>query len=242
MTEAEAQTIYECLEEDQTVSPIQFSDQVDKSRSQRRLAFRKLEELLEETGPQNPYEHMLLNPIESPPKPQERTEDYYTLTTRKSGNPNNQNMEDWSILSTEIHYAHQNPENSNSLMVMNGQEKILEEWITSSTAPTISPISLPEDPVVQEYLDQYDSISCQLHDTKSFHDNRDVSTTYLGKEVITQEDAFIPELKIPISTDSHTIGQIVGGNSLKILIDTGASKSYMSRAYYMRNKNFAFSS
>ena len=69
MTEAEAQTIYECLEEDQTVSPIHFNDQIDKSRAQRKLAFSKLEALLEETGPQNSYEYMLLNPMESPPRP-----------------------------------------------------------------------------------------------------------------------------------------------------------------------------
>ena len=237
MTEAEAQTIYECLEEDQTVSPMHFNDQIDKSRVQRKLAFSQLEALLEESGPQNPYEYMLLNPMESPPRPPVKTDDYYKVTNGNDKTPNNQNMEDWSILSTEIHYVHQNQATNNSLMVMDGHEKILDEWITSSTAPTIAPIQLPEDPIVKEYLDQYDSITNQVHDTKLFHDNRDVSTTYLGQEIITQEDAFTPELKIPISTDSHTIGKIVGGDRLKILIDTGASKSYMSRAYYMKNKN-----
>ena len=237
MTEAEVQTIYECLEEDQIVSPIHFSNEIDRSRSLRKLAYSKMDEMLEETGPQNPYEFMMMNPNQSPPMPPRKTDDYYVMTNMRNKPSNTQDMEDWSILSTEIHYAHQNLHNGKSLMVLDGQQKILEEWITSSTAPTLAPINLPEDPVVKEYMDQYDSITHKLHDTTSFHDNRDVSTTYLGKEIITQEDVFTPELKIPISTDSHTIGQVVGGSLLKILIDTGASKSYMSRAYYMRNKN-----
>ena len=73
-------------------------------------------------------------------------------------------------------------------------------------------------------MDQYDSISNRLHDTKSFQDNRDISTTYLGKENITREDEFLPELSFPINVKSHTEGKIVGGNKLDMLLDTGASK------------------
>ena len=41
--------------------------------------------------------------------------------------PNTQNMEDWSILSTEIHYAHQKSTGTNNLLVLGGQEKLLKE-------------------------------------------------------------------------------------------------------------------
>ena len=163
------------------------------------------------------------------------TVDYYNIESGKSKHPNTQNMEDWSILSTEIHYACQNT--GSSLMVMDGQEKLLSDWAESGKAPEVNPPDLPEDPIVKEYLDQFDSISNKLHDTKSFHDNRDVSTTYLGKENITRDDIFTPELKIPMSVDSHTYGQVIGGNMLDILIDSGASKSYMSKAYYMKNRS-----
>ena len=81
-----------------------------------------------------------------------------------------------------------------------------------------------------------------LHDTKSFQHNRDISTTYLGKESITREDEFLPELSFPINVKSHTEGKIVGGNKLDILLDTGASKSYMSKAYYMKNPQTTLSS
>ena len=102
-------------------------------------------------------------------------------------------------------------------------------------SPVLEATSLPNTPIVKDYLDQYDSISNRLHDTKSFQDNRDISTTYLGKENITREDEFLPELSFPINVKSHTEGKIVGGNKLGMLLDTGASESYMSKAYYMKN-------
>ena len=35
--------------------------------------------------------------------------------------------------------------------------------------------------------------------------------------------------------DCHTNGELLGGGKLDILLDTGASKSYMSKAYYMHH-------
>ena len=32
---------------------------------------------------------------------------------------------------------------------------------------------------------------------------------------------------------THTDGELLGGGELDILLDTGASKSYMSKAFYM---------
>ena len=72
-------------------------------------------------------------------------------------------------------------------------------------------------------------------DTKSFHDNRDVSTTYLGPGQHNRTDEFQPELSIPMNVNSHTQGGVLGGNRIDMLLDTGASKSYMSKAYYMKN-------
>ena len=73
-------------------------------------------------------------------------------------------------------------------------------------------------------MDQYDSISNKLHDTKSFHDNRDVSTTYLGPGQQNRTDEFQPELSIPMNVNSHTEGRVLGGNRIDMLLDTGASK------------------
>ena len=74
-----------------------------------------------------------------------------------------------------------------------------------------------------------------MHDTKSFHGNRDVSITYLGPGQQNRTDEFQPELSIPMNVNSHTQGRILGGNRVDMLLDSGASKSYMSKTYYMKN-------
>ena len=89
---------------------------------------------------------------------------------------------------------------------------------------------------MEMFLDQFDSITTKINTTGNFQDNRDVSTTYLGADLITKQDHFIPEVKFPITSTSHTWGQLVGGSTMNILLDTGASKCYMSRAYFERTK------
>ena len=68
-----------------------------------------------------------------------------------------------------------------------------------------------------------------------YDDAIDVTTTYLGHESIKITDTFHPEQAFPIYSNCHTHGQFVGGGMLDILLDTGASKSYMSKAFYMRH-------
>ena len=237
LTVEEAKAVYECLNHDQVVSPIHFSKDLPKLHSIREAAYAKLDKLLEEKGPLNPYEFALLNPHEEFPTKDPVFEDFYDMSTLRKRSPNTQNMEGWSILSTEIHYAHQKSSGSNNLLVMEGEGKLIEEWATSGKTPTIEEHNLPDTPLMEEYLDKFDTITNKLQDTKSFHDNRDVSTTYLGKGQTTRNDEFQPQLSFPIDVSSHTHVKVVGGNNLDVLVDTGASKSYMSKAYYMKNPN-----
>ena len=46
---------------------------------------------------------------------------------------------------------------------------------------------------------------------------------------------FNPEPSFPIAYNCHTDGELLGGGKLDILLDTGASKSYMSKAFYLHN-------
>ena len=63
----------------------------------------------------------------------------------------------------------------------------------------------------------------------------DVTTTYLDHKSIKIIDTFRPEQAFPINSNCHMCGQFVGGGMLDILLDTGASKSSMSKAFYMRH-------
>ena len=68
-----------------------------------------------------------------------------------------------------------------------------------------------------------------------YDDAVDVTTTYLGHESIKITDTFRPEQAFPIYSNCHTWGQFIGAGMLDILLDTGASKSYMSKGFYMRH-------
>ena len=48
-------------------------------------------------------------------------------------------------------------------------------------------------------------------------------------------DTFHPEQAFSIHPNCHTEGQFVGGGMIDVLLDTGASKSYMSKSFYMRH-------
>ena len=86
-----------------------------------------------------------------------------------------------------------------------------------------------------EYLDRYDSITPELNVNMEYDDAVNVTTTYLGYKSIRITDTFQPEQAFPIHLNCHTWGQFVGGGMLDILLDTGASKSYMSTGFYMRH-------
>ena len=51
-----------------------------------------------------------------------------------------------------------------------------------------------------------------------------------------REDIMKAEESFPISEQGFVIGRILNGGECQILLDMGASKSYMSKSYYLRCK------
>ena len=99
---------------------------------------------------------------------------------------------------------------------------------------SMAPLEFQHMPT-SEYLDRYDGITPELNVNMEYDDAVDVTTTYLGHESIKITDTFRPEQAFPIYSNCHTWGQFIGGGMLDILLDTGASKSYMSKGFYMRH-------
>ena len=67
-----------------------------------------------------------------------------------------------------------------------------------------------------------------------FDESTDLSTTYLGKTDMTREHVFKAEEKFPISGQGYTNGKLLDHTECSILIDMDASKSCMSKSYYMQ--------
>ena len=72
--------------------------------------------------------------------------------------------------------------------------------------------------------------------TNIFDENVDLSTTYLGEIDIKREDIMKAEESFPISEQGFVIGKVLNGEECWILLDIGASKSCMSKSYYLRCK------
>ena len=54
---------------------------------------------------------------------------------------------------------------------------------------------------------------------------------------MTREQAIKAEERFPISGQEYTNGKLLDQTECNILIDTGASKSYMSKSYHMQCKS-----
>ena len=53
---------------------------------------------------------------------------------------------------------------------------------------------------------------------------------------MTRETKIKAEERFPISGQGYTIGKLLDDTECQILLDAGASKSYMSKSYYLRCK------
>ena len=80
----------------------------------------------------------------------------------------------------------------------------------------------------EEYLDRYEGVNSDIVDT-----NSDLSTTFLERVNMTHDKDLIVEDRFPMSKIGYTVGKLIDGMECQILLDTGASKSFMSKSYYL---------
>ena len=73
--------------------------------------------------------------------------------------------------------------------------------------------------------------------TTKFDKNSDLSMTSLGKANVVKENKIITEEKFLISEQGYTTGNLLDGTECQILLDTGASKSFMSKSHYLHCKS-----
>ena len=99
-------------------------------------------------------------------------------------------------------------------------------------------IDFRESPEIMKsrYMDAYDDIYAEVVTTSRFDENVDLSTTYLGRRDMKREEVMKAEENFPISEQGFVMGKLMNGKECQILLDTGASKSYMSKLYYLRCK------
>ena len=89
----------------------------------------------------------------------------------------------------------------------------------------------------EEYLDVYKGIQSEIVNTTRFNENSDLSTTYLGKSDRSKNDKLKAEESFPISEQGYMLGKLLDRSECQLLLDTSASKSFMSKSFYMHCKS-----
>ena len=83
----------------------------------------------------------------------------------------------------------------------------------------------------------YEQVCAEVVYTNRFDEDSDLSRTYLGQTQMTRKIKIKVEEKIPISGQGYALGKLLEDTECQIPLDTGASKSYMSKSYYLRCKS-----
>ena len=151
-------------------------------------------------------------------------------------------MEQWSILSNTLKYIQydRHPKNYHNLGISAVNKKktnsdLKEERgiIELDFGPTLNTLK-------EEYLDVYKGIQTEIVNTMRFDENSDLSTKYFGKSDRSKNDKIKVEESFPIFEQGYTLGKLLGISECQLLLDTGASKSFMSKSFYMHCKATSF--
>ena len=148
-------------------------------------------------------------------------------------------MEECSILSDHVKYVmHGKSEVFQKLRInsMNyRQNKDLYKSLNNEQTIRInlnfgnSPENLKAD-----YLDMYKGIYAEVISTDKFDEDTDISTTYLGQVNMARNTEVKTEESFPMTVRGYTRGQLLDGTDCDVLIDTGTSKSHMSKSYFLQ--------
>ena len=80
------------------------------------------------------------------------------------------------------------------------------------------------------YLDVYEGVYTEMVYANKFNENSDLSKTYLGQIGMTRDIKIKAEERFPINGQGFASGKLLDGMECQILLDTGATKLYMSKS------------
>ena len=147
-------------------------------------------------------------------------------------------MINWSIFSDKIKYVNSCVNMSPRLTIRPLEDKKHKRLYSSlkTDEDLIPDIIFDEDRIRDTYFDKYGGVHVEISQATRFDESFDLSTTYLGKTNETRDCVIKAEEKFPVSGQGYTNSKLLDQTECSILIDTGASKCYMSESYYMRCK------
>ena len=149
-------------------------------------------------------------------------------------------MKDWSIFSDNVRYVQHDQmmtQNLNFDTLDYRNHKGLYLQLKNKKSETLDiDFGLHPDITKSRYLDVYEGVYAEMVYANKFNENSDLSTTYLGQTTMTRSTKIKAKERFPIIGQGFASGKLLDGKGCQILLDTGATKSYMSKLYYLRCK------
>ena len=143
-------------------------------------------------------------------------------------------MEQWSILGNVLNYVQYSKFNSiKHTLNVRPVNRCKVKQDTGKEFRELDFGTVPQN-LQEEYLDMYEGIQSDIVSSSRFDENSDINTTYLGRiESKESQDKLKAEESFPISENGYILGRLLDGTKCQLLLDTGASKSFMSKSFYM---------
>ena len=149
-------------------------------------------------------------------------------------------MKDWSIFSDNIRYVQHDQMTTQNLSFDTldyRNHKGLYSQLKNKKSETLDvDFGLYPDVTKSRYLDVYDGVYAEMVYANKFNENSDLSTTYLGQTAMNRSTKIKAEERFPITGQGFASGKLLDGTGCQILLDTGATKSYMSKLYFLQCK------
>ena len=211
LTRDQAKYVYKKVETGETINADTIQQEIEQEK--------QLNKMDDRNGEINPYRELIVN------------------NTEKTEPPMTQ-MEQWSILSNVLNYVQHSKFNSiNHTLNIKPVNRYKVKPEMGKEFRELDFGTVPQN-LQEEYLDMYKGIQSGVVSSSRLDENSDISTTYLGKiENNEGQDKLKVEESFPISENGYTLGRLLDGTKCQLLLDTGTSKSFMSKSFYMRCKS-----
>ena len=146
-------------------------------------------------------------------------------------------MEQWSILSNVLNYVqHSRFHSINHTLDVKAVNRYKHKPNTDNREFKELDFGTTPQKLQEEYMDIYEGIHSEIVSSNRFDENSNLSTTYLGR-VDRRDQQLKVEESFPISEHGYTSGKLLDGTDCELLLDTGVSKSFMSKSFYMQCKS-----
>ena len=147
-------------------------------------------------------------------------------------------MINWSIFSDKIRYIDSCMNVAPRLTIRPLEEKKHKRLFSTLEIKEdqMPDMIFEENKVKEAYFDRYEGVQSEISQVTRFDESTDLSTTYLGRINQTRKSVIRAEESFPISGQGYTVGKLSDKTDCSILIDTGASQSYMSKSFHMQSR------